>query len=96
MLFRNKSQAFVDDWIKVIEADDNVWDQNAFNELVRKGQQFLPDDPHHYFKGKADTTTTITPPPHTHTNRTYMLTYEDATSGSEETRAVTRAALDRT
>lgn len=52
MVFRNKSQAFVDDWIKVIEADETVWDQNAFNELVRKGQQFMPDDPNHYFKGK--------------------------------------------
>ena len=53
MLFRNKSQVFVDEWIKVIEADDNIWDQNAFNELVRKGQQLLPDDPHHYWKGEA-------------------------------------------
>lgn len=53
-MFRNKSQAFVEDWIKVIEADETVWDQNAFNELVRKGQQFMPDDPHHYFKGKTD------------------------------------------
>jgi hypothetical protein len=54
MVFRNKSQAFVDDWVKVIEADETVWDQNAFNELVRKGQQFMPDDPNHYFKGKRD------------------------------------------
>lgn len=53
MVFRNRSQAFVDDWIKVIEADETVWDQNAFNELVRKGQQFMPDDPNHYFKGKT-------------------------------------------
>jgi hypothetical protein len=53
MVFRNRSQAFVDDWIKVIEADETVWDQNAFNELVRKGQQFMPDDPNHYFKGET-------------------------------------------
>lgn len=74
MLFRNKSQAFVDDWIKVIEADDNVWDQNAFNELVRKGQQFLPDDPHHYFKGKADTTT----------NTTTTIPYYGSTTNAQE------------
>lgn len=53
MLFRSKALPFVDDWIKVIEADESVWDQNAFNELVRKGQQILPDDPHHYFKGEG-------------------------------------------
>lgn len=53
MLFRSKALPFVDEWIKVIEADESVWDQNAFNELVRKGQQILPDDPHHYFKGEG-------------------------------------------
>ena len=52
MLFRTKSLPFVDEWIKVIEADDTVWDQNAFNELVRKGQQLLPDNPHHLWKGE--------------------------------------------
>ena len=51
MLFRKKALPFVDEWIKVIEADDKIWDQNAFNELIRRGQQFLPQDPNHYFKG---------------------------------------------
>lgn len=51
MLFRKKSLPFVDEWIRVIEADDKIWDQNAFNDLARKGQQILPDDPNNYFKG---------------------------------------------
>jgi hypothetical protein len=51
MLFRKKALPFVDEWIRVIESDDKIWDQNAFNDLARKGQQILPDDPNHYFKG---------------------------------------------
>jgi hypothetical protein len=52
MLFRKKSITFVDEWIRIIEADEKIWDQNAFNDLARKGQQILPDDPNHYFKGE--------------------------------------------
>lgn len=52
MLFRKKSLPFVEEWIKIIEADEKIWDQNAFNDLARKGQQFLFDDPNHYFRGK--------------------------------------------
>lgn len=51
MLFRKKSITFVEEWVRVIESDDKIWDQNAFNDLARKGQQILPDDPNHYFKG---------------------------------------------
>lgn len=51
MLFRKKSMQFVDEWIRIIESDEKIWDQNAFNDLVRKGQEILPDDPNHYFKG---------------------------------------------
>lgn len=51
-MFRSRALAFVEDWIKVIEADDKIWDQNAFNDLVRRGQQILPADPNHYFKGE--------------------------------------------
>jgi hypothetical protein len=32
-------------------ARHQVWDQNAFNELIRRGQVLLPSDPHHYFRG---------------------------------------------
>lgn len=35
MLFRNKSMDFVNRWISVIESDDKIWDQNAFNDLFR-------------------------------------------------------------
>uniref|UniRef100_A0A383W3X9 Nucleotide-diphospho-sugar transferase domain-containing protein n=1 Tax=Tetradesmus obliquus TaxID=3088 RepID=A0A383W3X9_TETOB len=51
MLFRKKALPFVEEWVRVIESDDKIWDQNAFNDLARKGQQILPDDPNHYFKG---------------------------------------------
>lgn len=36
MLFRKKSLDFVEKWIEIIEADDKVWDQNAFNDLFRR------------------------------------------------------------
>lgn len=36
MLFREKSLDFVDEWIKIIESDETVWDQNAFNSLFRQ------------------------------------------------------------
>ncbi|MEW5317003.1 MAG: hypothetical protein WDW38_008337 [Sanguina aurantia] len=36
MLFRNTSKAFVEDWIKALD-DPQMWDQNAFNNLARKG-----------------------------------------------------------
>eukprot|EP00882_Tetradesmus_deserticola_P016394 GHRQ01017508.1.p1 GENE.GHRQ01017508.1~~GHRQ01017508.1.p1 ORF type:complete len:452 (+),score=165.32 GHRQ01017508.1:1428-2783(+) len=51
MLFRKKALPFVEEWIHIIESDDKIWDQNAFNDLARKGQQILPDDPNHFFKG---------------------------------------------
>lgn len=35
MLFRNRSLDMVNVWIDVIERDQNVWDQNAFNDLYR-------------------------------------------------------------
>ena len=36
MLFRNKSMEFVNQWIDIIEKDEKVWDQNAFNDLFRQ------------------------------------------------------------
>ena len=51
MLFREKSLDFVDEWIKIIEGDETVWDQNAFNQLFRQEVKVLPDDPKHYFLG---------------------------------------------
>lgn len=36
MLFREKSMEFVNKWIDIIEKDENVWDQNAFNDLYRQ------------------------------------------------------------
>ena len=31
------------EWVKVLEGDSNVWDQNAFNDLYRRGARPLPD-----------------------------------------------------
>ncbi len=36
MMFRKKSIAFVEDWIQIIESDEKIWDQNAFNDLFRR------------------------------------------------------------
>ncbi|GAX79191.1 hypothetical protein CEUSTIGMA_g6631.t1 [Chlamydomonas eustigma] len=51
MLFRVKSLPFVNEWIDIIEKDETVWDQNAFNSLFRKSMKELPSDPNHYFMG---------------------------------------------
>lgn len=31
------------EWVDVLEKDDKVWDQNAFNDLYRRGARLLPD-----------------------------------------------------
>ncbi|KAG1662326.1 hypothetical protein FOA52_011484 [Chlamydomonas sp. UWO 241] len=54
MLFRTNSAptlAFVDEWVDIIEKDADVWDQNAFNDLFRRGTKILEGDPKHYFLG---------------------------------------------
>lgn len=39
MLFRhsNATKVFVADWMAKLESDDKVWDQNAYNDLLRQG-----------------------------------------------------------
>jgi arabinosyltransferase len=34
MMFSPKAADFAKEWVDVIEADDNIWDQNAFNECA--------------------------------------------------------------
>lgn len=34
MMFSPNSAAFAKEWVDVIEADENIWDQNAFNECA--------------------------------------------------------------
>ena len=34
MMFSPRSVTFAKQWVERIEADDNVWDQNAFNECA--------------------------------------------------------------
>jgi hypothetical protein len=42
---------------QIIEADDTIWDQNAFNDLIRKGQVIQDADPDHYFLGDGGSLT---------------------------------------
>ena len=42
MMFSPNSQKFAAKWVDVIEKDDNIWDQNAFNECA-SGHLRLPD-----------------------------------------------------
>jgi hypothetical protein len=51
MLLRPKALSLVEAWSQKIEGDEKIWDQNAFNDLVRGGQVIQPDDPNHYFLG---------------------------------------------
>lgn len=37
MFFRPKAVSLADEWVKVLEKDPTIWDQNAFNDLFRKG-----------------------------------------------------------
>ena len=37
MFFRPKAASLVDEWVKVLDQDPNYWDQNAFNDLFRRG-----------------------------------------------------------
>ena len=38
------------EWVEVLDKDSNVWDQNAFNDLMRRGSTPLPDDAHRLFQ----------------------------------------------
>ena len=38
------------EWVNVLEKDSNVWDQNAFNDLFRRGSKPLPDRKDHLFE----------------------------------------------
>jgi hypothetical protein len=56
MLFRNGSLPFVKAWVGMIESDEKLWEQHAFNKLASQGQFTLPDDPHHLFLAANGTT----------------------------------------
>jgi hypothetical protein len=38
MLFRPSAAELADEWVKVLDTDDNLWDQNVFNELMHRGE----------------------------------------------------------
>jgi hypothetical protein len=49
MLLRKSAGALAKEWVHVLEKDENIWDQNAFNDLMRKGRgKSFPD---HSFEG---------------------------------------------
>lgn len=31
------------EWVETLEKDENVWDQNAYNDLMRRGSRPLPE-----------------------------------------------------
>lgn len=41
MMFSPKSAGFAKEWVEVIEADDKIWDQNAFNECAPPASAML-------------------------------------------------------
>ena len=41
MLFRTKAAELADEWVKILDDDDKVWDQNAFNDLFRRGARVI-------------------------------------------------------
>lgn len=44
MFVRNAGIELVNEWNRMLEADDKIWDQNAFNDLFRRGLgQELPN-----------------------------------------------------
>lgn len=51
MLFRPNASDFAKAWLEVILADETVWDQNAFNDLMRLGQVLEPRRPDRLFLG---------------------------------------------
>lgn len=43
MLLRHTAKDLAKEWVQVLEKDDKVWDQNAFNDLFRRGGRGTKD-----------------------------------------------------
>lgn len=41
--YSHTSSSLLQEWVDILENDANVWDQNAFNDLFRRGSKPLPD-----------------------------------------------------
>eukprot|EP00887_Chlorella_sp_A99_P001666 scaffold8.g1666.t1 len=50
MLFRPRARELAKEWLDMLLKDDKVWDQNAFNDLFRRGSRALPDRPDRLFR----------------------------------------------
>jgi hypothetical protein len=40
---KNEPLLWVQEWVVKLQQDDNLWDQQAFNDLYRRGSKPLPD-----------------------------------------------------
>ena len=49
MLLRKSAKALAKEWVHVLEKDENIWDQNAFNDLMRRNRGKTFSD--HSFEG---------------------------------------------
>lgn len=48
-MMRPPTIQFINEWIEVLVKDEKIWDQNAFNDLFRRGLINQPEDPEHVF-----------------------------------------------
>ncbi|XRB18460.1 glycosyltransferase family 77 protein [Pseudoscourfieldia marina] len=51
MLFRRSANKLARKWLDMLEKDDKIWDQNAFNDLYRKGGMGGRSSENRVFKG---------------------------------------------
>jgi arabinosyltransferase len=38
MVFRPSAAELADEWVKILDSDDKLWDQNVFNDLMHRGE----------------------------------------------------------
>ncbi|KAK9844822.1 hypothetical protein WJX74_007256 [Apatococcus lobatus] len=51
LFFRASALPFVQEWNVILAEDDHYWDQNAFNDLFRRGLDFSEEHSQRLFKG---------------------------------------------
>ncbi|KAL4450568.1 hypothetical protein ABPG77_000924 [Micractinium sp. CCAP 211/92] len=50
MLFRPKGHDLAAEWTEMLDKDDKIWDQNGFNDLMRRGSRPSPDNKDRLFE----------------------------------------------
>mmetsp|Transcript_35964 Transcript_35964/g.88593 ORF Transcript_35964/g.88593 Transcript_35964/m.88593 type:complete len:683 (-) Transcript_35964:285-2333(-) len=61
MLLRHTAKDLAKEWVEVLEKDDKVWDQNAFNDLYRRGSRGAADKDNLIFGYKGNLKVGILP-----------------------------------